>query len=242
MRWVRESVRASNRGASQTRSALSTRSPVTVYRGEGGLVVRAKLIRQLSPREVRSQRIFIIPRRSATVTATERQVGSRPAHGGPAYWFGPSVAGRLAVTVVEHQSLANVAPRKDVSAYIVFYERPSVGKRTSAQPGQAPPEGELQVISRSITEPAAQGALDAFNGVTGDVHYKPWPRFSVRLPDGRSAVAVVEAGDRGVPDPVTPSAQISGFSVLTDDALISIVGEMTVAEARVIAEGLVRVR
>jgi hypothetical protein len=120
-------------------------------------------------------------------------------------------------------------------SYIVFYELPSARGKSSALPGQDQPSWEIQVSSQPITLPAAQGAIEAANGRSGDLRYEPWPRTTVRLRNGEKVVVIPDAGEGTGPIR-------AGFLVITEETLVKVTGEFTLGEIRSLAEQLVRER
>lgn len=206
------------------------------YKGSG-MRVRAMVARRISASQAERLRLFVIPERDVISAATERPVGARPALPIRAYWFGPSIASRVAETTVEHRlALPNTSPRRNVSAYMVFYELPAALGATTAYPGVAPPEGELQVVSLPIDSAAAQGAIAAFNGRNGDVTYPPWPRFTVDSPNGETLTVVPDHADAAPTG--NASFEYSSFSVITPTTLVSVVGPLTLSEIRGLAAQL----
>ncbi len=103
--------------------------------------------------------------------------------------------------------------------------------RSSAEPGQPTPPGEVQVASQPLATPYAQAVVAALNGRNGDVTYPAWPRSEVTLADGTKAVVVPAMFEGG--GPTRP-----GFSVITDTTLVNVTGEFAIEEIPTIAASL----
>jgi hypothetical protein len=173
------------------------------------------------------------------VTDTGLAVGQAPSDGLVAYWFGRSINTLHAAAAAQHtrartaaQISAGMSPRGEANVYDAFYEQPGV-TATSAQPGPrgARPNGELQVSSEPITSAHAQGLIDAFNGKNGDETYPAWPRSSITLANGEQAVVVPEQFDGDGPTR-------NGFFVMTSTTLVSVTGDVALAEIPTLAAKL----
>ncbi len=192
-------------------------------RGETKIV--AIIEEKLSALEAQERKIFVIPSDEVTSSATERRVGSRPARPIRVYWFGPAVAGRVAVTAIENfagpaSGRGNTRPAQPdatVTSHTTFYERPAAKGKSSALPGQRPPAGEIQVLSQPVGSWTAQRAIKAYNGINGDLRYKPWPRTSVRLSNGEKVTVVPDRGE-------STGKVRSGFAVITRTTLVTVTG------------------
>lgn len=227
---------------SSARNFGSSPQAIEFQSHHGTVQATLRLVDTLTASQAKARNLFSIPTRWSNLSV-ERPVGAAPTNGVHAYWLGSSSAGRVAVTAKDftskitlEQRLAGME-RKEQRLHLVFYERPEAGYRSSALPGQDPPSGEIQVVTQPLTLPSAQGAIDAFNGVNGELTYKPWPRFRVVLRNGETATVVPHRGDR-----IDPTAdgeeRFTAFSVITNDSLISVGAVLTEAQIRSIARNL----
>lgn len=213
---------------------------------EGQEVFRVTIERQISDQEAEAAGLFSTDTPTTTGITLDRElpVGQRPTLPIEAYWFGPQferarLGSARAVTALEHQrrrsaieAAAEVVggDRADVSIHVTFYELPGV-VRSSAEPGEPTPSGEVQVVSQPVATPHAEAVIAAMNGRNGDITYPAWPRSEITLADGTKAV-VVPAMFEGA-GPARP-----GFSVITDSTLVNVTGEFAVEEIPTIAASL----
>jgi hypothetical protein len=149
--------------------------------------------------------LFRVPRERATNSDTERPVGAPPLLAVKAYWFGRRFGSSRATQVVEHFDRRRGLT---TTVYDVFYG----GARG------------FQVVSQPVKSWAAQRAIQAFNGRNGDLRYKPWPRWRVRLRNGETVTVVRELGENAGPGR-------SRFSVIAKSTLVSVTGSF--ANARI---------
>jgi hypothetical protein len=205
----------------------------------GGHVFVATIEETLTDTEAGTLGLFTVPSdQEVTTRATEVVPGRRPSLPVQAYWFGNEIEGRQAVTAIEHSSLVTpellargLSPKDEARAYLLFYELPSARNQTSAFPGQRAPTGEIQVANQPIDLPAAQGAIDAFNGINGDQRYSAWPRTQVTLANGEPAVVIPDLADGN-------ETMRSSFAVVTDTTLINVIGRFDLTEIPLIAKQL----
>jgi hypothetical protein len=176
----------------------------------------------------------------AQVHVTDRAlaVGQAPASAITGYWLGPSVANWHAAAAAQHsrtrtpeQIAAGMNARGESQVIVTLYERPGV-KVTGVQPGVLTrPDGELQVVSESVTSAHAQGLIDAFDGKNGDETYAAWPRSTVTLANGEQATVVPSQfdGDGQVRD---------AFFVITNSTLVQITGDVALSDIPALAARL----
>jgi len=179
---------------------------------------------RVSAAEADGRKLFAVPVEQVTSSATERRIGERPSGRVTAYWLGAAYAGRRATTAVEEyagpspdQRSRESRPREAVTSFTVFYELPAAKGRSSAIPGARAPGGELRVLSQPVTSSVAQRAIQAYNGRSGDLRYRPWPRASVTLKAGET-VTVIPDLSRGA------TAIRQGFAVVTRTTLVYVSG------------------
>jgi hypothetical protein len=188
-----------------------------------GAAIEGLIDGKLAQPEAARLELFAVPADRITTIARERQPGAPPSIGVRAYWFGPSTVEHRAVNAVEHTTVVGPelrrlgsTPRDEAQLYITFYERGENAGRSSAYPGVAP-NGEIQVSNEPISSARAQGAIDAANGINGDLRYAPWPRTKIRLRGGENAIVIPDAGES-----VGPTR--NGFLVLTPTTLVKVTG------------------
>jgi hypothetical protein len=131
-------------------------------------------------------------------TTVELPPGAKPSLALEAYWFGPTMGAAEAITAREIRS------HGPSFSYSVYYELPSAEGETSADPGKAPPPGEILVTSI-----ARRGAVIRKTIAT----YQQGKHTTIALADGERATFFPFPG---------PSE--SGFAVLTESTLIRVVG------------------
>jgi hypothetical protein len=207
----------------------------------GHHMFRVTVLRGLDRETVARRGLFGVPARTASIRARERPLGARPTLPVRAYWFGSAVAGRRATFTMEYsrrltdsERAAGLSPRKETTAYVVFYELPSAGGHTSAEPGRNPPAGELQIVSQPIESPVAQAAIDAFNGKNGEESYPPFERFEVTLGGGERGTVYLDTAD-GVQPVSTGGTAFTTFSIATPTTLVSVTGTLTRGEVQALA-------
>jgi hypothetical protein len=198
----------------------------------------ARIERLLSPQDVQAEQLFAEPAQVRT-RATEMSAAEPSSLPLRAYWFGPTVADRVAVTAVDHHTpltpelLATPGwgPSDEAIVHMVFYEKPSAKGRSSALPGQMPPAGEFQVVSEPVDSEAARSDIEAFNGRNGDLEYPPWPRETVTLASGEEAVVIPDLGEGSGP-------VRAGFAVITPTTLVYVHGSVRLADIPALAAQL----
>lgn len=207
------------------RTALTRRGESTTYR-RGHAVATVRLLARAALTRELAQELFHPHTTAVTGRAVERTPGAAPTLPVTAYWFGTSGFGRSARTSVEYSSVPSPAlvnvpgyRRREATAYIMLYEVAAAGDLSSAVPGQPPPEGEIQIISQPLELPLSQAWLSAFNGVNGDLRYKPWPREHIRLKNGEPATVVANYGE-GAETTGDGTETHRQFAVITGETLV----------------------
>jgi hypothetical protein len=222
-------------------SQTATREPGAVilsFETPDGTKVEARTTDAISASEADARGLFAIPADGITTTAVEVEPGTPTSLPVSAYWFGNSLDSHAPVTAVEHQTKLTEAmkaegwsDRDETIDYVVFYELASAAGRSSALPDQEQPAGEIQVSSKPIDLPAAQGAIDAANGQNGDLTYEPWPRTTIKLASGEEATVIPDVGEGS-------GTVRAGFLVITPSALVTVTGSFRLDQIPEIASRL----
>ena len=232
---ARDPLRSYLAGTAAQNGVTVERTPdgkVVLRFARGAARLAAVIEETISPGEARSRQLFEVNRESIASWDAERSL-VRPNIRMRAYWFGRRFAGRAAITAAEHWDRRR---GRVTNAFTVFYELPSAGGRTSAFPGGgAAPPGEIQVTSQPVDSWTARRAIQAFNGRNGNLRYKPWPRWRVRLRNGERVTVVRELGENAGPGR-------SRFSVITRTTLVSVNAGFPNARIPAIARSLRPVR
>jgi hypothetical protein len=190
-------------------------------------------VRRISDQDAEALKLFAYT--PATTSDVELPVGQAPSLPLRAYWFGPTVTGKLAAAAAQHERrrtateiAGGMNSRGESLTQVTLYETPGTAV-TSAQPGiTEQPNGEWQVSNEPVTSAHAQVLIGAMNGQNGDASYAPWPRTTVALADGEGAIVIpdrFEAGGGNGPGMTT------GFSVITGTTLVHVNG--TVPESSI---------
>lgn len=156
----------------------------------------ATIEERITLEEAERRGIFAIPEKQFDLHR-ELAPGEQPTLAVQPYWFGPSIAGREAVTATEGRFTDNDG---EVLTYTTRYELPSAGGKSSAQPGQTPPQGEIQVVSQPVDGWRAQKASNA------PADRKP---VEVTLANGEDALLYVGPGPERSVTVVTKSTAVS---------------------------------
>jgi hypothetical protein len=196
----------------------------------GDIDVSATIEARMTRAQADARRVFMLSGHVRTI-AREIPAGVRPTIPVRAYWLGPTVGGREAVTATEHytplteEMLASPGwgPTDEAIVHSTFYELPAADGKSSALPDQAPPEGEIRVVSQPVEAVIAQRAIDAYNGRNGDLEYEPWPRQRVTLANGEVAVVIPDRGE-GI------GKTRASFAVITPTTLINVVAPVGIDE------------
>jgi hypothetical protein len=214
------------------------RVKLDVLNASDTLVLTVTVDERVSDEDAAAAHLLDATPAQAHVTDRALAVGQSPSGGNTAYWLGPAVDKWHAAAAAQHaqartpiQIPGGMGPRGESQVHVTFYERPGV-KVTGAQPGVLNrPEGELQVVSESLSSAHAQGLVEAFNGKNGDETYAAWPRSSVTLTNGETATVVPNQfdGDGSVR---------SGFFVITSSTLVQITGDVALADIPAMAAKL----
>jgi hypothetical protein len=203
-----------------------------------GRAAVARIERFLSSQEVEAEQVFAEPAQVRT-RATEMPAAEPSRLPVRAYWFGPTVADRAAVTAVDHHTpvtpelLATPGwgPTDEAIVHMIFYEKPSAKGRSSALPGEMAPAGEFQVVSEPVDSEAAKSDIQAFNGRNGDLEYPPWPREKVTLANGEEALVIPDMGEGTGP-------VRAGFAVITPTTLVYVHGSVRLVDIPALAAQL----
>jgi hypothetical protein len=216
------------------------RAGVTVSTSAGGETRlrfrRGDIAIQATVKEVRSAAAadalgLFTPPTNVRTWAREVAVGAKASMPVRAYWLGPTVAGRRAVTATEHYTpLTNEllaspgwGPTDEAIVHSTYYELASAGGKSSALPGQAPPDGELRVVSQPVEAVLARAAIAAYNGHNGNLEYEAWPRQAIKLANGEPAVVIPDRGE-------SVGSMRESFAVVTKTTLINVVGRIAVKD------------
>jgi hypothetical protein len=204
----------------------------------GAIPLKATIAERITAAEAAKRDLFTVPANPRTM-ATEVPVGVAASIPVRAYWFGPSVDGRDAVTAVEHftpltdelLSSPGWGRRDGAIVHETFYELPSAEGKSSALPGQSAPDGEIMVVSQPLRAPVAQAAIDAYNGTNGDLEYEPWPRQTVTLANGEQAVLIPDRGEG--------TGRVRAFfAVITATTLVNVVAPVATEDMAALAQQL----
>jgi hypothetical protein len=131
-------------------------------------------------------------------TTAELPPGAKPSLPVEAYWFGPMVGAAEAITAREIRS------HGPSYSYSVYYELPSAEGRTSAEPGKAPPPGEIHVINLARR---------------GEVIRKTIATYE----QGKQATITLAGGEEATFFPFPGPSEV-GFAVVTKSTLIQVLG------------------
>lgn len=191
----------------------------------------AAIVETIPPAEVQQRRLLVVPAEDVTSTVTERRVGTRPTLPIKAYWFGMRFAGRLGTIAVEHFAgppAARGGARTNATGpsfgyHLTFYELPAAAGKTSAYPGQRVPAGEVQVMSQAVTSTVAKRTIKAYDGISGQLRTKAWPRSSVKLANGETATVI--------PDRSGGTGKVrKGFAVISRTTLVVVTGTFKLSQ------------
>ena len=158
---------------------------------------------ELTVERARETGVFSVPLARVTSYTIERRAGERPWQAIRAYWLGRSFSRWRAVTAAESFVEASV--------YGVFYELPAARGRSSAQPGQPRPRGEIQVVS----QPRRQVRRTVLEVQSAQRRHR-WPRWQIRLANRERATVYPNLGEGRRP--------VVGFVVVTRTTVVSFSG------------------
>jgi len=177
------------------------------------------------------------PEDSPVVQRDEEVPVGRPAATGiGAFWFGPRLDGRDALTsvTVNRRGAAEVIksdPGFDVDAHTVFY---ATGDQVSAYPvpSDTSPQAidEVQVHSQPVSSVHARQFLAELDGENESSPHKPWRRVHARTADGSTALVVEHLWE----GPGT------GLTFVVDDTIVSVNGSYSLEDAQRLAALLQR--
>jgi hypothetical protein len=124
--------------------------PVRVETKRAGYEFLLAVEETITPAEAESRRLFEVPETHFLNLSRELQPGERPTLPIRAYWLGPRIGARRALTTVEHRLGGEMG-------YTAFYVPASAGDSSHAYPGlDEYPAGEVQVTSSPLTDPIAR--------------------------------------------------------------------------------------
>jgi hypothetical protein len=116
----------------------------TIESESHGKPFSATIEERITLEEAERRGLFAIPNGPFDVHR-ELAPGERPTLAVRPYWFGPTIAGREAVSATEARFTDNGG---QILLHTTYYERPSAAGPVGAQAGKTPPPGAIQVRSQ----------------------------------------------------------------------------------------------
>jgi hypothetical protein len=205
------------------------RTRLDVLSASGARLYSVIVLKRITMARAQALRLFAVTSKPNNL---QRQLapGNAPSLGVHAYWFGPTARGLAASQAIEvqrrrtpEQIQAGSPSQADQTVYVAIYGQPPDGA-VEGTPGPS----EIQVMSTPVQSAYAQHFIAALNGTNGDLRYAPWPRATIHLPNGESAVVVPQLFDGAGP-------VRSGFSVITATTLVNVSGEFQLEQIRGLA-------